>query len=47
MKRITKILLAFIIVFSTVIKTKADEGMWLPLLLGGQTYQNMINCGLR
>ena len=47
MKRITKILLAFIIVFSTVIKTKADEGMWLPLLLGGETYQNMKNCGLR
>ena len=47
MKRITKILLAFVIVFSTTIKTKADEGMWLPLLLGGDTYENMKNCGLR
>ena len=39
--------MAFIIVFSTAIKTKADEGMWLPLLLGGETYENMKNCGLR
>jgi hypothetical protein len=39
--------MAFIIVFSTTIKTKADEGMWLPLLLGGKTYENMKNCGLR
>ena len=47
MKNISKILLAFVIVFSSSLKTKADEGMWLPLLLGGQTYENMKECGLR
>jgi hypothetical protein len=47
MKRITKILMAVVIVFSTVVKTKADEGMWLPLLIGGETYKNMQECGLR
>ncbi len=47
MKNISKILLAFAIVFSSSLKTKADEGMWLPLLLGGQTYENMKECGLR
>ena len=39
--------MAVVIVFSTVVKTKADEGMWLPLLIGGETYKNMQECGLR
>ena len=24
---------------------KADEGMWLPMLLGEATYKNMVECG--
>ena len=26
---------------------KADEGMWLPMLLGDATYKNMVECGIR
>ena len=26
---------------------KADEGMWLPMLLGEATYKNMVECGIR
>ena len=26
---------------------KADEGMWLPILLGEATYKNMVECGIR
>jgi len=26
---------------------KADEGMWLPMLLGESTYKNMVECGIR
>tara|TARA_B110000483_G_scaffold60759_1_gene75554 strand:+ start:578 stop:2809 length:2232 start_codon:yes stop_codon:yes gene_type:complete len=26
---------------------KADEGMWLPMLLGEATYKNMVECGIK
>lgn len=38
------ILIAVIISFS---KTYADEGMWLPLLLGKQVYADMVKRGLK
>ncbi len=47
MKKIAKLLLASLLFFGTALKTKADEGMWLPFLLGGETYKNMQECGIR
>ena len=35
----------FILVNSLIVK--ADEGMWLPMLLGEATYKNMVECGIR
>ena len=35
----------FILVNSLFVK--ADEGMWLPMLLGEATYKNMVECGIR
>jgi hypothetical protein len=31
----------------TVVRCYADEGMWLPLLLGQQVYKNMVSRGLK
>ena len=31
----------------TIVRTNADEGMWLPLLLGQQVYKDMVNRGLK
>ncbi|MDB5191111.1 MAG: peptidase, partial [Segetibacter sp.] len=31
----------------SVLQTHADEGMWLPLLLGQQVYNNMVKRGLK
>jgi hypothetical protein len=31
----------------TVVQSYADEGMWLPLLLGQQVYKDMVNRGLK
>lgn len=36
-----------IILSVSVLKTSADEGMWLPLLLGQQVYQDMVKRGLK
>ena len=47
MNKIAKLLLASLLFFGTALKTKADEGMWLPFLLGGETYKNMQECGIR
>ncbi len=30
-----------------IVRTYADEGMWLPLLLGQQVYKDMVNRGLK
>jgi hypothetical protein len=41
--------LLFTIVFSIVFlfRSVADEGMWLPLLLGEQVYNDMVKRGLK
>ncbi len=41
-----KIIVA-IILFTSVFKASADEGMWLPMLLGEQVYQDMVKRGLK
>ena len=43
MKKIFTVLLFLIISFRTL----ADEGMWLPMLLGQQVYDNMVKRGLK
>ena len=46
MKKSIIIVLALILSVN-VVKIKANEGMWLPFLLGGETYKNMQECGLK
>jgi hypothetical protein len=41
-----KLLLTVVLFVSLVVKSMADEGMWLPLLLGQQVYDNMKKKGL-
>lgn len=41
-----KCLLAFALTLS-LFRTYADEGMWLPMLLGQQVYDNMVKRGLK
>ena len=31
----------------TLLKATADEGMWLPMLLGEQVYNDMVKRGLK
>ncbi|RYE00484.1 MAG: S46 family peptidase, partial [Sphingobacteriales bacterium] len=42
-----RILLAFFFVAAAVVKASADEGMWLPMLLGQQVYNDMVKKGLK
>ena len=42
-----KKLLVIIILSISVFKASADEGMWLPMLLGQQVYQDMVKHGLK
>jgi hypothetical protein len=42
-----KLILAFVLTCSLVLKSFADEGMWLPLLLGQQVYNDMVKKGLK
>ncbi|MBD0333204.1 MAG: S46 family peptidase, partial [Chitinophagaceae bacterium] len=42
-----KILLIALLCFSLAFKAIADEGMWLPLLLGQQVYNDMVKKGLK
>ena len=37
----TIVILLTLILSVNVFKIKANEGMWLPFLLGGETYKNM------
>ncbi len=41
-----KILLSLLLI-ATILTTKADEGMWLPMLLGKQVYNDMVKRGLK
>jgi hypothetical protein len=42
-----KLLLAAILLISVAGRAVADEGMWLPLLLGKQVYDDMVKKGLK
>jgi Peptidase S46 len=42
-----KIFLTIVLSISLVAKSIADEGMWLPLLLGQQVYNDMVKKGLK
>ncbi|MBS1759298.1 MAG: S46 family peptidase [Bacteroidetes bacterium] len=42
-----KIILTLILSLTLVAKSMADEGMWLPLLLGQQVYNDMVKKGLK
>lgn len=41
-----KIIISFFLAI-TVLRSYADEGMWLPLLLGEQVYKDMVKKGLK
>lgn len=42
-----KVFIAFVLFVSLSLKALADEGMWLPLLLGQQVYNDMVKKGLK
>ncbi|MBD0285165.1 MAG: S46 family peptidase [Flavisolibacter sp.] len=42
-----KLLLLFFLSISILFRAAADEGMWLPLLLGQQVYNDMVKKGLK
>ena len=46
MKFYTKLIFTFFISINFLF-VKADEGMWLPILLGEATYKNMVECGIK
>ena len=46
MKFYIKLIFTFFISFNFLF-VKADEGMWLPMLLGEATYKNMVECGIK
>lgn len=42
-----KLFITLVFLFSFLFKSFADEGMWLPLLLGQQVYNEMVKKGLK
>ena len=42
-----KVLITLVLSFFLVLRTFADEGMWLPMLLGQQVYNDMVKKGLK
>jgi len=42
-----KTLFTLFLLFTLLFKASADEGMWLPLLLGQQVYNDMVKKGLK
>jgi hypothetical protein len=42
-----KLLLTIVLSVSLLLKALAEEGMWLPLLLGQQVYNDMVKKGLK
>jgi len=42
-----KFLLTIVLFISLAVRSFADEGMWLPLLLGQQVYNDMVKKGLK
>jgi len=45
--RMKKLLFTFFLSTTFILKALADEGMWLPLLLGQQVYNDMVKRGLK
>ncbi len=46
-RQMKKIILTIFLSVSLIAKSIADEGMWLPLLLGQQVYNDMVKKGLK
>lgn len=42
-----KKILVLLVFTASIFKAKADEGMWLPMLLGKQVYADMVKKGLK
>src|ERR671913_1588862 len=42
-----KLSIALILTVTMMFRAAADEGMWLPLLLGQQVYNDMVKKGLK
>ena len=42
-----KLFIALLLSVTLVFKAAADEGMWLPMLLGQQVYNDMVKKGLK
>src|SRR4029079_14406144 len=42
-----RIFLALVLSITLIFKASADEGMWLPLLVGQQVYNDMVKKGLK
>lgn len=42
-----KKLILSLVLLASLVQAKADEGMWLPMLLGKQVYNNMVKKGLK
>ena len=42
-----KKIIVSIVLIAAIFKAKADEGMWLPMLLGQQVYNDMVKKGLK
>ena len=42
-----KKLIIMIVLATSILKARADEGMWLPMLLGQQVYNDMVKRGLK
>ena len=42
-----KIFITFVLACLLVLRSIADEGMWLPMLLGQQVYGDMVKKGLK
>src|SRR3954451_4587664 len=39
--------LVSLVLVASLLKVRADEGMWLPMLLGQQVYNDMVKKGLK
>ena len=42
-----KKLFVSLVLIASLFKARADEGMWLPMLLGQQVYNDMVKKGLK
>jgi hypothetical protein len=47
MRIMKKSFLTLVLMLSLITRSLADEGMWLPLLLGQQVYNEMVKKGLK